>query len=157
MQKSNVSDRAVPGQQMEQSRESDEPAVDARMGLGRGPRTGIFYHPSFSRRSYLTQGARLEHFPAALNQLLQDERFILYQPEPISEQSILEVHLRELLEGVRQDPLCSTAWHSVGAVVMAAEKIASGEIRNAFSFIGAGGHHSGKDFFGGYCCFNDVA
>ncbi len=40
---------------------------------------------------------------------------------------------------------------------MAAEKIASGEVRNAFSFIGAGGHHSGKDFFGGYCCFNDVA
>ncbi len=64
---------------------------------------------------------------------------------------------RELLEGVRQDPLCSTAWHSVGAVVMAAEKIASGEVGNAFSFIGAGGHHSGKDFFGGYCCFNDVA
>lgn len=39
----------------------------------------------------------------------------------------------------------------------AAEKIASGEIERAFAFIGAGGHHSGQDFFGGYCCFNDVA
>ncbi len=27
----------------------------------------------------------------------------------------------------------------------------------AFAFIGAGGHHAGRDFFGGYCCFNDVA
>ncbi len=38
-----------------------------------------------------------------------------------------------------------------------AEKIASGEIERAFAFIGAGGHHAGRDFFGGYCCFNDVA
>jgi hypothetical protein len=28
--------------------------------------TGIFYHPSFSRRSYLTVGARLADFPGAL-------------------------------------------------------------------------------------------
>jgi len=40
---------------------------------------------------------------------------------------------------------------------MAGEKIAEAEIGNAFAFIGAGGHHSGRDFFGGYCCFNDVA
>jgi len=41
--------------------------------------------------------------------------------------------------------------------VAAAEKIASGEIERAFAFIGAGGHHAGRNFFGGYCCFNDVA
>jgi acetoin utilization deacetylase AcuC-like enzyme len=34
--------------------------------------------------------------------------------------------------------------------------VARGELRNAFCFIGAGGHHAGRDFFGGYCCFNDV-
>jgi len=157
MQIRNVSDGTLPGKHLEQPRENDESAGDARPGAGRIPLTGIFYHPSFSRRSYLTRGSRLEDFPRALNHLLEEERYILYQPEPISEQSILAVHSRELLEGVKQDPLCSTAWHSVGAVVMAAEMIASGEIRNAFSFIGAGGHHSGKDFFGGYCCFNDVA
>ena len=39
----------------------------------------------------------------------------------------------------------------------AAERIASGEIERAFAFIGAGGHHAGRGFFGGYCCFNDVA
>jgi len=40
---------------------------------------------------------------------------------------------------------------------MAGEKIAEGEIASAFAFIGAGGHHSGRDAFGGDCCFNDVA
>lgn len=35
-------------------------------------------------------------------------------------------------------------------------RVAAGELANAFCFIGAGGHHSGWNFFGGYCCFNDV-
>jgi acetoin utilization deacetylase AcuC-like enzyme len=35
-------------------------------------------------------------------------------------------------------------------------RVASGELANAFCFIGAGGHHAGRNFFGGYCCFNDV-
>ena len=119
--------------------------------------TGIFYHPSYSRRSYLTVGARLADFPMALDGILRDERVKLYEPGPVSRELVLKVHTPGLIEGVKGDPLCSTAWHSAGGVVMAGEKIAEGEIGNAFAFIGAGGHHSGRDFFGGYCCFNDVA
>jgi acetoin utilization deacetylase AcuC-like enzyme len=119
--------------------------------------TGIFYHPSFSRRSYLTAGARLADFPMALDGILRSGRVRLYEPGPVSRELLLRVHTPGLVEGVKGDPLCTTAWHSAGGVVMAGEKIAEGEIGNAFSFIGAGGHHSGRDFFGGYCCFNDVA
>jgi acetoin utilization deacetylase AcuC-like enzyme len=119
--------------------------------------TGIFYHPSFSRRSYLTVGARLAGFPMALDGILQSGRVRLYEPGPVSHELLLKVHTPDLIEGVKGDPLCSTAWHSAGGVVLAGEKIAGGEIANAFAFIGAGGHHSGRDFFGGYCCFNDVA
>jgi acetoin utilization deacetylase AcuC-like enzyme len=119
--------------------------------------TGVFYHPSFSRRSYLTVGARLADFPEALDGVLGGGRVKLYEPGPVSRDLVLKVHTPALIEGVKGDPLCSTAWHSAGGVVMAGEKIAEGEIGNAFSFIGAGGHHSGRDFFGGYCCFNDVA
>jgi acetoin utilization deacetylase AcuC-like enzyme len=118
--------------------------------------TGIFYHPSFSRRSYLTQGSRLQDFPEALEPLLHNPNFRLYESPPIDREWILKVHSADLLEGVKQDALCSTAWHSVGGVVLAAQKIVQGEIGNAFAFIGAGGHHSGRDFFGGFCCFNDV-
>jgi len=118
---------------------------------------GVFYHPSFSRRSYLTVGARLADFPMALDGVLQSGRVKLYEPGPVSRELVLKVHTPGLIEGVKGDPLCSTAWHSAGGVVMAGEKIAAGEIGNAFAFIGAGGHHSGRDAFGGYCCFNDVA
>ncbi len=118
--------------------------------------TGIFYHPSFSRRSYLTVGTRLAGFPMALEAILAGDRARLYTPSPVSRELVLKVHTPGLIEGVRGDPLCSTAWHSAGGVVEAGERIAGGEIANAFAFIGAGGHHSGRDYFGGYCCFNDV-
>ncbi|MGA8180437.1 MAG: hypothetical protein WB792_10285 [Desulfobacterales bacterium] len=119
-------------------------------------KTGVFYHPSFSRRSYLTRGSRLEDFPGAIEHLLALDNITSYESPPIEEKWILKVHTPELIRGVAADHLCSTAWHSVGGVVLAGEKICIGEIDNAFAFIGAGGHHSGKDYFGGYCCFNDV-
>jgi len=119
--------------------------------------TGIFYHPSYSRRSYLTVGARLADFPMALETILRSGNVTMYEPGPVSPELVLKVHTPYLIEGVKGDPLCSTAWHSAGGVVMAGEKIAEEEIGNAFAFIGAGGHHSGRDYFGGYCCFNDVA
>ena len=36
------------------------------------------------------------------------------------------------------------------------DRVGAGELCNAFCLIGAGGHHAGRNFFGGYCCFNDV-
>jgi acetoin utilization deacetylase AcuC-like enzyme len=119
--------------------------------------TGVFYHPSFSRRSYLTVGTRLADFPGALSKILQSPNVLLFEPEPVSRDLLLTVHTPDLLERVRREPLCSTAWHSAGGVVAAGAKIATGEITNAFAFIGAGGHHAGRDDFGGFCCFNDVA
>ena len=120
-------------------------------------RTGVFYHPSYSRRSYLTEGSRLADFPTALEGILESDRVVLYEPEKVPEELLLKVHTPDLLTRVGRDPLCSTAWHSAGGVVTAGEKIADGEIRNAFAFIGAGGHHAGRNDFGGFCCFNDVA
>ncbi len=119
--------------------------------------TGVFYHPSFSRRSYLTTGARLAGFPAALDAILASGRVGLFEPAPVARELVLKVHTPALIEAVKGDPLCATAWHSAGGVVAAGERIAEGEIGNAFAFIGAGGHHAGRDYFGGYCCFNDVA
>ncbi|MBC8433480.1 MAG: histone deacetylase [Desulfobacterales bacterium] len=119
-------------------------------------KTGVFYHPSFSRRSYLTQGARLEDFPGAIEHILARDNVTMYESPPIEEEWILKVHTPELIRGVEADTLCSTAWHSAGGVVLAGEKICTGEIDNAFALIGAGGHHSGRNYFGGYCCFNDV-
>ncbi|AIG98165.1 MAG: Acetoin utilization protein, putative [Archaeoglobus fulgidus] len=117
--------------------------------------TGVFYHPSFSRRSYLTLGTRLRDFPEAFAEIESPKLKIIESPA-VDEELILKIHTKEHLEGVKKDPLCSTAWHSAGGVVRAAEMVYCEELKNAFCYIGAGGHHAGRDYFWGYCCFNDV-
>jgi len=68
-------------------------------------KVGIFYHESFSRRSYLTVGRRLAEFPGALDEILRENRFRLYRCPEISDELILKVHTLELIPEVEADPL----------------------------------------------------
>lgn len=120
------------------------------------PRVGIFYHPSFSRKSYLTVGNRLKDFPEALEEVLKLPGVQLFQSPRATEELILKVHAPDMPRLVARDSLCATAYESVGGVVAAMEALAKGELDRAFCFIGAGGHHAGYRHFWGACCFNDV-
>lgn len=117
---------------------------------------GIYYHPSFSRKSYMTIGNRLRDFPEALEELLKRPNVRMFTSPRVAEELILKVHAPEMLQMVARDRFCSTAYESVGGVVAAMEALARGEIDRAFCFIGAGGHHAGYRQFWGACCFNDV-
>ena len=117
---------------------------------------GIYYHPSFSRKSYMTIGNRLRDFPEALEDLLKKPNVRLFEAPRAAEDLILKVHDREMLRMVALDGFCSTAYESVGSVVAGMEALARGDIDRAFCFIGAGGHHAGYRQFWGACCFNDV-
>jgi hypothetical protein len=68
-------------------------------------RTGVFYHPSFSRRSYLTVGRRLADFPGALTELLALPQVAMFEPEPVADDLILAVHPPGLIREVALDPL----------------------------------------------------
>ncbi len=118
--------------------------------------TGVFYHPSFSRKSYLTSGNRLADFPDALLPIIERENIRMFTCRPVERTLVERIHIPEMIEEVERVPLCSTAYESAGGVVEATEKILSGELINAFCFIGCGGHHAGRDYFWGACCFNDV-
>ncbi len=117
---------------------------------------GIFYHPSFSRKSYMTVGNRLRDFPEALDEVLQLPNVRLFECPRADEELILKVHAPDMPRLVARDPMCSTAYESVGGVVAAMEALAKGGLKRAFCFIGAGGHHAGYRQFWGACCFNDV-
>jgi hypothetical protein len=67
--------------------------------------TGIFYHPSFSRRSYLTTGRRLAHFPGALGPLLRHPHVRLYECPPATDELIRLAHDPALIPRVEADPL----------------------------------------------------
>lgn len=66
--------------------------------------TGIFYHPSFSRRSYLTAGRRLADFPAALGALRQHPLVRLEECPAATDEQILRVHASALVPKVEADP-----------------------------------------------------
>lgn len=70
-----------------------------------GGATGIFYHPSFSRRSYLTTGRRLADFPAALGPLLRSPRVTRFECIPATDDLILLAHEPRLIPEVEADPL----------------------------------------------------
>jgi hypothetical protein len=67
--------------------------------------TGIFYHPSFSRRSYLTTGRRLADFPGALDSLLRYPHVSLHECPPVADELILLAHIPSLIPQVEADPL----------------------------------------------------
>jgi acetoin utilization deacetylase AcuC-like enzyme len=117
---------------------------------------GIYYHPSFSRKSYMTVGNRLRDFPEALEPLLAKPNVRLIEAPRVAEELILKVHDPGMLTMVAMDGMCSTAYESVGSVVAGMEDLAQGAVDRAFCFIGAGGHHAGYRQFWGACCFNDV-
>jgi acetoin utilization deacetylase AcuC-like enzyme len=119
-------------------------------------KVGIYYHLSFSRKSYMTIGNRLRDFPEALDELLKLPNVQMFTSPRASEELILKVHAPEMPAMVARDGFCSTAYESVGGVVAGMEALARGEIDRAFCFIGAGGHHAGYRQFWGACCFNDV-
>lgn len=119
-------------------------------------KVGIFWHNSFSRRSYLTGGNRLADFPDAISNILRKEEVELYTCKRVDKSLVLKIHTEEMVREVESFPLCSTAYESAGGVVEATEKLIKGEIERAFCFIGCGGHHAGRNHFWGACCFNDV-
>jgi len=89
------------------------------------------------------------------------------EPKPCSEEAILLVHTKELLEKVRYgiffDPdtpnisdVFEYASLSVGAAIKAAQ-VTLDEKRFAFSLMRPPGHHAGKNSLGGFCYFNNMA
>ena len=123
-------------------------------------RTGIFF-------TYF-QGERLKDFPQALSGILDkenvsyydavyDSRHGLYYLEPLSEELLLKVHSRSMMQGVKLTGDYESALYSAGGTVQAAEEIWQGKNDNAFVFTSFGDHHAGRDFYGGMCYFNGAA
>lgn len=122
-------------------------------------RTGIFL-PRF-------QGQRLKDFPQALAAILDKDNVSYYDGvyaasnpyyvKPATEEMLLEVHSKDMIEGVRRSGYYETASYSAGGTIQAAAEIFQGRIDNAFVFTGVGDHHAGRNYFGGWCYFNGAA
>lgn len=89
------------------------------------------------------------------------EKYLVIEPSPIDDQTILEVHTQRMLETVKSenfyDPdspaypgIYEYAKLSAGATCLAAKE-------NGFALTRPPGHHAGKNFFHGFCYLNNIA
>lgn len=82
-------------------------------------------------------------------------RYEFVPPEPATEEDLLLVHSQSLIESVKRNQLVfQLASLAAGGAIKTAE-IALTE--PAFGLIRPPGHHSSKDFNGGFCFFNNMA
>ena len=82
---------------------------------------------------------------------------LLFEPRPVTDELILRVHTKNMLERVRGSGYYETSLYSAGGTVQATEKVLSEEIDNALAFIGVGGHHAGRADYWGGCFLNLMA
>jgi acetoin utilization deacetylase AcuC-like enzyme len=120
--------------------------------------TGVFY----------SEVMRNDHAPSDMNigkgfdaiagsGLFETKGIKLFEAKPVAEGLILRVHSGEWAEQVRREGFWKVSLCSAGAVVMAFEKILSGELHNALALVGIGGHHAGRDYAYGGCYVNHEA
>ncbi len=107
-------------------------------------------HPRRVRKSY---------------ELLKD-RFDFAEAEPIDDNDLLLVHTRELVNAVRHREFFNADTPNLPKMFEYAKLAAGGAMQamktalgneNAFSMLRPPGHHAGKNFFGGFCYFNNIA
>ena len=119
-------------------------------------KTGVFYHEVLSRHTWSVIGQKLRNFPQLIAELSSNPNLIVYEIEPVSEELMLRVHTREHLSEVKHDINWECGIYGAGACVMGAEKVWTGEIRNAFLALVCC-HHAHRDYAWGGCTVSGTA
>lgn len=121
-------------------------------------KTGVFYH----------EVMRYDHAPSDMDigkgfdgivreGLFEMEGVSFIEAGPVAEDLVLRVHTRRLVDEVKRDGYWEVSRYSAGSVVMALDRVLSGEMHNALALVGIGGHHAGPDDAYGGCCINHEA
>jgi len=103
------------------------------------------------------------------------EPFLTYLDAPLATESHLELvhtkeHIKNIQVFVQENEYCvidadtkmnphsyQAALRSVGASIIAVDKVMSGEVKNAFACTRPPGHHAEPDRAMGFCFFNNIA
>jgi len=122
-------------------------------------RTGVFYHETCSENAYdmLLMSVKEGFQALEKGNFLSQPNIPLFESEPASEELILSVHTKDMLESVRRSGYYEASLYSVGGMVQATEKVLTNEIDNAFVFVGVGGHHASRTSYWGGCFLNPMA
>lgn len=94
-------------------------------------------------------------------EFLRNRDYEFVEPEPCSEEDLLQVHSRELVDKVKNGKFFSMDSPAYGNIYEYARLSVGGAIKaaetNSFSLMRPPGHHAGVDSLGGFCYFNNLA
>lgn len=112
-------------------------------------KTGIFFHDIF--KGYLPiLGDKFRNFSQILKQFEGNDKIVFYPLKPVSEELLLKVHTRQMLETVKHQAGYEPARYACDGCVQALEKLWTGEINNGMLFYGSC-HHASRDYAWGGC------
>lgn len=119
---------------------------------------GVYYHPDFADRGYVTLRHRVKPGFDALRSMVESGRIKVFIPviNENVEKLLIQTHHEALINKVKNTPYHEVALLSAAGVIQAAEKLASGELEFAFCYVGTAGHHAGYNYNWGFCYYNDV-
>lgn len=105
--------------------------------------TGVYFHEILSQKFWPIMGDKFKNFPEVMKDVLQLPGVKLFTPEKVSTTLLFRVHESALVEDLLTWDYGEGALYSAGGCVEAAQKVYEGELRNAFVFSAAAGHHAG--------------
>lgn len=122
-------------------------------------RVGVFYHPDFAERGYITLRHRVKPAYDALCKQVYAEKLQFFEPSisQLHQDLLSQTHTDNHIKAVKAEGFHEVALLSAAGVVSAAEMLAARQLDSAFCFVGTAGHHAGRNFSWGFCYYNDVA
>lgn len=118
-------------------------------------KVGIFFHEKLAKRSWPIIGDKFKKFPKIVKELSTLENVTVYELEPVSENLLLKIHTREMIDRIKSYANYDAGVYGAGGCVMAAEKVWLGDIDSAITPGGC--HHAGRNFAWGGCTFSGIA
>lgn len=113
-------------------------------------KTGVFHHQVLTEHTWDIIANKLKNFTRVVDELARLPGVVVYEEEPISQELLLKVHTRQLLEEVKSYGNYEAGIYSADGCVKAAEKVWTKEIDNAF-LTSSCCHHAGPNRAWGSC------
>ena len=116
----------------------------------------IIYHPFMLETYDSTPAGAPGRLESAVEILSKQPDYEFIEPPLATEEQILRVHSREIMERIqRNDRLSRMALLAAGGAVLAGEIAVKGE--PVFALIRPPGHHASEDSHWGFCYYNNIS
>ena len=119
-------------------------------------RTGVFYHDICGKEAYSSLAMGVADGFSGIKKagLFNNPNVSYFESRPALEEEIARIHTQEWIDEVKRTQWWRVSLYSIGGVLQATEKVLKGELDNALTIAGVGGHHAHRDSAWGGCYFS---